>query len=90
MCGIVGHRRQGFGSDHHGFRCAGWNIAAMTRPVSPSAMRTARSPVGRPMGDSVGLRLANGEALAGTTGIGHTRWTTHGRPSDANAHPHMG
>ena len=37
---------------------------------------------------NLATRLSNGP-LRGRTGIGHTRWATHGKPVERNAHPHM-
>ena len=70
--------------------CAGWNIADTTarawRPSTGSHLHLHKR-AGRI------ARLAahlEDHPAPGTTGIGHTRWATHGPANDRNAHPHLG
>jgi glucosamine--fructose-6-phosphate aminotransferase (isomerizing) len=92
MCGIVGYvgpndtlavllgglKRQ----EYRGYDSAG--IAVLTPGNGISVAKKA--------GKLQALRdeLAAHPVTPGSTGIGHTRWATHGGPTDVNAHPHLG
>src|SRR6201985_2131916 len=88
MCGIVGI----LGSEP----VAGWIVAALKRleyrgydSAGVATLENGRLERRRAEG-----RLKNLEAklaaapLGGAIGIGHTRWATHGKPTETNAHPH--
>jgi glucosamine--fructose-6-phosphate aminotransferase (isomerizing) len=88
MCGIVGYvgPRQCVDLIVGGLRkleYRGYDSAGVA-VVGPTGLAVKRS-----KGKLQNLvKLLQEQPLPGATGIGHTRWATHGRPSDENAHPH--
>ena len=87
MCGIVGFAGARRASDiiynglkqleYRGYDSAG--IATLSDGKISALKRRGR----------VSVLESEIEKLGGFTGIGHTRWATHGKPSDENAHPHV-
>ncbi|HUB57984.1 MAG TPA: glutamine--fructose-6-phosphate transaminase (isomerizing) [Mycobacterium sp.] len=92
MCGIVGYVGHQSARDvvvdalrrmeYRGYDSAGIAL------VDGVGKLTVRRRAGRLANLESALADTEPAALAGTTGLGHTRWATHGRPTDRNAHPH--
>jgi glucosamine--fructose-6-phosphate aminotransferase (isomerizing) len=92
MCGIVGYVGHQSACDvvvdalrrmeYRGYDSAGIAL------VDGVGKLTVRRRAGRLSNLESALADTDPAALAGTTGLGHTRWATHGRPTDRNAHPH--
>jgi glutamine---fructose-6-phosphate transaminase (isomerizing) len=94
MCGIVGYVGERTAAsvvldalrrlEYRGYDSAG--LAIIEEPTgSESAQLTIVRAVGKL--DNLAHAIDSME-LPGSVGLGHTRWATHGRPSEANAHPH--
>ncbi|MDT5013155.1 MAG: hypothetical protein QOH57_4772 [Mycobacterium sp.] len=92
MCGIVGYVGQRSACDvvvqalrrmeYRGYDSSGVAI------VDGSGGMTVHRRAGRLANLDDALASADPATLRGHCGIGHTRWATHGRPTDRNAHPH--
>src|ERR1700682_1240950 len=92
MCGIVGHVRDRHACvivvdalrrmEYRGYDSSGVAL------VDGSGGLTVRRRAGRLANLEAALTETDTESLVGSTGLGHTRWATHGRPTDRNAHPH--
>ena len=88
MCGIVGYigNQQATPIILEGLKkleYRGYDSAGICTIVNGSAV------MARSQGKLINLeRLLAATPLPGSIGIGHTRWATHGKPSEINAHPH--
>ena len=88
MCGIVGYIG-GRGGRHHPRRPEAARVPRLRLGGRRGRRRRACCRSGAAPAASRNLEAALRERpIDGPLGIGHTRWATHGRPSDENAHPH--
>ncbi|HEX8768650.1 MAG TPA: glutamine--fructose-6-phosphate transaminase (isomerizing), partial [Jatrophihabitans sp.] len=96
MCGIVGYvgPRSALEVVMQGLRrleYRGYDSAGVAVVSESAELRTAKKAGRIENLDAELERKADlaGGSLTGHTGIGHTRWATHGAPNDLNAHPHV-
>ncbi|ORX02086.1 glutamine--fructose-6-phosphate transaminase (isomerizing) [Mycolicibacillus trivialis] len=92
MCGIIGYvgRRPARGIVVDALRrmeYRGYDSAGIALADGAGELTVARR-AGQLANLEQALDAMDPATLAGNTGVGHTRWATHGRPTDRNAHPH--